>query len=104
MSTHSNDDPARTQEPAIIVQTVALDAVIGLASSAASSGRGSLDIVVNLQNTGVQADIDIPQIVVVGSQSVGKSSVIESIAGITLPRHAGTCTRDVSISSSTDLV
>lgn len=41
----------------------------------------------------VQADVDIPQIAVIGAQSAGKSSLIESISGITLPRAAGTCTR-----------
>jgi len=41
----------------------------------------------------VQVDLDLPQIAVIGSQSAGKSSLIESISGITLPRAAGTCTR-----------
>jgi len=41
----------------------------------------------------VQLDIDLPQIAVVGIQSAGKSSLIESISGITLPRASGTCTR-----------
>ncbi|KAL1739056.1 P-loop containing nucleoside triphosphate hydrolase protein, partial [Schizophyllum fasciatum] len=36
---------------------------------------------------------DLPQIAVIGSQSAGKSSLIESISGVTLPRAAGTCTR-----------
>jgi Dynamin family len=30
----------------------------------------------------VQKDIDLPQIVVIGSQSVGKSSLIESMSGV----------------------
>jgi Dynamin family len=38
-------------------------------------------------------DLDIPVIVVLGSQSAGKSSLIEAISGITLPRSSGTCTR-----------
>ena len=41
----------------------------------------------------VGADMDLPMIAVIGSQSAGKSSLIESISGITLPRAAGTCTR-----------
>jgi len=43
----------------------------------------------------VQIDIDLPLIAVIGNQSAGKSSLIESISGITLPRAAGTCTRCV---------
>ena len=41
----------------------------------------------------VQVDIDSPPIAVIGHQSAGKSSLIEAISGITLPRSAGTCTR-----------
>ena len=43
----------------------------------------------------VQVDMDLPQIAVIGQQSAGKSSVIEAISGITLPRSSGTCTRRV---------
>jgi len=32
-------------------------------------------------------------IAVIGNQSAGKSSLIESISGVTLPRSSGTCTR-----------
>ena len=39
--------------------------------------------------------MDLPQIAVIGQQSAGKSSVIEAISGITLPRSPGTCTRCV---------
>ncbi|SJL13249.1 uncharacterized protein ARMOST_16688 [Armillaria ostoyae] len=52
-----------------------------------------------------QVDIDLPQIAVIGAQSAGKSSLIESISGITLPRAAGTCTRcptECRLSSSPD--
>uniref|UniRef100_A0A2N9G379 Dynamin-type G domain-containing protein n=1 Tax=Fagus sylvatica TaxID=28930 RepID=A0A2N9G379_FAGSY len=37
--------------------------------------------------------IQLPTIVVVGDQSSGKSSVLESLAGINLPRGLGICTR-----------
>ncbi|KAG5651890.1 hypothetical protein H0H81_007047 [Sphagnurus paluster] len=67
---------------------------IGLSNPALSqSSRQMLDLVNRLHTTGVQVDIDLPQIAVIGSQSAGKSSLIESISGITLPRAAGTCTR-----------
>ncbi|GJJ07912.1 hypothetical protein Clacol_002118 [Clathrus columnatus] len=55
--------------------------------------RKRLDIVNRLHSLGTQRDIDLPTIVVIGSQSAGKSSLIESISGINLPRSAGTCTR-----------
>lgn len=52
-----------------------------------------LDLINRMHNTGVQVDMDLPQIAVIGQQSAGKSSVIEAISGITLPRSSGTCTR-----------
>ncbi|KAG8921682.1 hypothetical protein FRC03_012789 [Tulasnella sp. 419] len=42
---------------------------------------------------GIANELPLPQIAVIGSQSVGKSSLIESMSGITLPRDSGTCTR-----------
>ncbi|KAG8948034.1 hypothetical protein FRC04_010076 [Tulasnella sp. 424] len=55
--------------------------------------RELLDILKSLHSTGIQNELDLPQIVVIGSQSVGKSSLIESMSGLTLPRDTGTCTR-----------
>ncbi|KAG8920245.1 hypothetical protein FRC02_001037 [Tulasnella sp. 418] len=53
-----------------------------------------LEILSGLHSLGAIADeLPLPQIAVVGSQSVGKSSLIESMSGITLPRDSGTCTR-----------
>ena len=37
--------------------------------------------------------ISLPQIVAIGSQSSGKSSVLENIGREVLPRSAGVCTR-----------
>jgi len=37
--------------------------------------------------------IDLPQLVVVGDQSSGKSSVLEGITGFPFPRDSGLCTR-----------
>ncbi|SJL13186.1 uncharacterized protein ARMOST_16625 [Armillaria ostoyae] len=79
---------------------------VGLANLALShSRRRLLDLINRLHSTGVQVDIDLPQIAVIGSQSAGKSSLIESISGITLPRATGTCTRcptECRLANSTD--
>lgn len=37
--------------------------------------------------------IDLPQLVVVGQQSSGKSSVLEAFTGLPFPRNSGLCTR-----------
>ncbi|GJJ10607.1 hypothetical protein Clacol_004834 [Clathrus columnatus] len=55
--------------------------------------RNKLDVINRLYSLGIQRHIDLPSIVVIGSQSVGKSSLIESISGINLPRSGGACTR-----------
>ncbi|XP_030540786.1 dynamin-related protein 4C-like [Rhodamnia argentea] len=56
--------------------------------------RPLLDAVDKLRNLMVVKEgIPLPTIVVVGDQSSGKSSVLESLAGISLPRGQGICTR-----------
>lgn len=56
--------------------------------------RPLLDAVDCLRNLKImQEGIQLPTIVVVGDQSSGKSSVLESLAGISLPRGQGICTR-----------
>ncbi|KAJ4878461.1 Dynamin-related protein 4C [Raphanus sativus] len=56
--------------------------------------RPLLDTVDRLRNLNVMKEgIELPTIVVVGDQSSGKSSVLESLAGISLPRGQGICTR-----------
>lgn len=56
--------------------------------------RPLLDAVDRLRHLKImQEGIQLPTIVVVGDQSSGKSSVLESLAGICLPRGDGICTR-----------
>ncbi|KAH7091813.1 P-loop containing nucleoside triphosphate hydrolase protein [Auriculariales sp. MPI-PUGE-AT-0066] len=64
-------------------------------SSYAIDRRELLMLLARLHSTGIQKmfNVNLPQIAVVGSQSVGKSSLIEAISGIKLPRDSGTCTR-----------
>lgn len=47
-----------------------------------------------LSQLGVESSqIPVPKIVVTGDQSAGKSSFIEAISQISVPRDLGTCTR-----------
>ncbi|PNY04043.1 dynamin-related protein 4c-like [Trifolium pratense] len=56
--------------------------------------RPVLDALENLRRLNIAKEgIQLPTIVVVGDQSSGKSSVLESLAGISLPRGQGICTR-----------
>ena len=60
-------------------------------------GRGVKSLVQGVQklrDLGVEnLGLPLPKIVVVGDQSTGKSSLIEGISEIKVPRNAGTCTR-----------
>ncbi|KAF1822262.1 uncharacterized protein K489DRAFT_389167 [Dissoconium aciculare CBS 342.82] len=46
-----------------------------------------------LRGLGIDNSIDLPQLVVCGDQSSGKSSVLEGLTGIPFPRDDGVCTR-----------
>ncbi|CAH9140091.1 unnamed protein product [Cuscuta epithymum] len=77
---------------AIVVKELAIDAPI--VSSYNDRIRPLLDCVDKLRHLKIaQEGIQLPTIVVVGDQSSGKSSVLESLAGISLPRGQGICTR-----------
>lgn len=55
--------------------------------------RGLLDELDKLREHGVDKYVELPQIVVVGDQSSGKSSVLEAISELPFPRSSIRCTR-----------
>ena len=55
--------------------------------------RPYLDLIDGLRSVGIKQDVEIPQIVVVGDQSSGKSSVLEALSGVPFPRGAGLVTK-----------
>ncbi|RYP20957.1 hypothetical protein DL765_002494 [Monosporascus sp. GIB2] len=52
-----------------------------------------LDTIDDLRKHGIDRFVDLPQIVVVGDQSSGKSSVLEAISRVRFPVRDGLCTR-----------
>ncbi|UKZ53999.1 hypothetical protein TrVGV298_007803 [Trichoderma virens] len=62
------------------------------AQGLADEQRGLLDLIDKLQFAQLD-NVKLPQIVVVGDQSAGKSSVLEALSGTPFPRDAGACTR-----------
>jgi GTPase SAR1 family protein len=55
--------------------------------------RDLIDAIDNLRALGVGGIVDLPQIIVVGDQSSGKSSVLEAISQVKFPSKQGICTR-----------
>ena len=55
--------------------------------------RKILDIVDQLRRQGLSGIVELPQLVVCGDQSSGKSSVLEAITEIPFPRKENLCTR-----------
>uniref|UniRef100_A0A3B3S2D6 Dynamin-type G domain-containing protein n=1 Tax=Paramormyrops kingsleyae TaxID=1676925 RepID=A0A3B3S2D6_9TELE len=51
--------------------------------------RPYIDLVDSLRMTGIERDLSLPAIAVIGDQSSGKSSVLEALSGVSLPRGSG---------------
>lgn len=64
------------------------------ASDLQSKEHGNiLDVIDELRSLGISHHIDLPQIIVCGDQSSGKSSVLEALSGLRFPRKDNLCTR-----------
>jgi GTPase SAR1 family protein len=55
--------------------------------------RNVLDTVARVRKCGLESEISLPQLVVCGAQSAGKSSVLEALTEIPFPRNEQLCTR-----------
>ncbi|CZT51083.1 related to vacuolar sorting protein VPS1, dynamin, and related proteins [Rhynchosporium secalis] len=69
------------------LQTTALE------SLQSTEELGLLDTIDSLRSQGVSHYISLPQLIVCGDQSSGKSSVLEAISGIPFPTKDNLCTR-----------
>ncbi|XP_067672973.1 interferon-induced GTP-binding protein Mx-like [Haliotis asinina] len=64
-----------------------------LTSSFDAEVRPLIDLVDKLRGYGLDTDINLPAVAVIGDQSAGKSSVLEAMSGVQLPRGTGIVTR-----------
>ncbi|KAM4613323.1 interferon-induced GTP-binding protein Mx3-like isoform 1-T2 [Polymixia lowei] len=55
--------------------------------------RPCIDLIDSIRSLGVEKDLALPAIAVIGDQSSGKSSVLEALSGVALPRGNGIVTR-----------
>lgn len=69
------------------------DPVNNLCSQYEERVRPCIDLIDSLRALGVEQDLALPAIAVIGDQSSGKSSVLEALSGVALPRGSGIVTR-----------
>jgi len=69
------------------------DSASGVAPLQSKDHRDLLDIIDKLRSQGISRFVDLPQIIVCGDQSSGKSSVLEAISGMSFPTKDNLCTR-----------
>ncbi|XP_049440253.1 interferon-induced GTP-binding protein Mx-like [Epinephelus fuscoguttatus] len=55
--------------------------------------RPCIDLIDRIRSLNVEEDFELPAIAVIGDQSSGKSSVLEALSGVALPRGSGIVTR-----------
>jgi len=89
-----DDTSDNTTKPVEDQSGAALDATTRPAGAANGfADQALLDKIDKLFACGVGEYIDLPQLVVVGDQSSGKSSVLEGLTNLPFPRDSGLCTR-----------
>ena len=64
--------------------------LLGLQSDKTSE---RLEKIAKFRSCGIGEHVDLPQLLVCGDQSAGKSSVLEGVTGLPFPRKDGLCTR-----------
>lgn len=69
------------------------DSVNNLCRQYEEKVRPCIDLIDSLRALGVEQDLALPAIAVIGDQSSGKSSVLEALSGVALPRGSGIVTR-----------
>ncbi|XP_069331037.1 interferon-induced GTP-binding protein Mx1 [Eulemur rufifrons] len=74
-------------------KTQAVGAEYNLCSKYEEKVRPCIDLIDSLRALGVEQDLALPAIAVIGDQSSGKSSVLEALSGVALPRGTGIVTR-----------
>ena len=88
--TPTSEDPESSETLWTAIDFRQVGNELGLQSSRTSQRLNQID---RVRANGVGDHVALPQLVVCGDQSAGKSSVLEGISGIPFPRQDGLCTR-----------
>lgn len=95
MADYSGDSDNEDLDTPVTPVSIDPDAVTTSSLQALQSAdqRKVMDIVDKLRRTGLSGVVELPQLIVCGDQSSGKSSVLEAITEIPFPRKENLCTR-----------
>ena len=93
-ATHAQRDGDISDPPNALISVAELGVESAMLTNVIDTSVGPIiNLIDQLRAVGIEKDIQIPQIAVMGDQSSGKSSVLESVSGIPFPRGSGLVTK-----------
>ncbi|CAI5772532.1 interferon-induced GTP-binding protein Mx1-like [Podarcis lilfordi] len=89
----SNPLKSKTKNDSSPLKSKLIESTSVLSTQYEEKVRPCIDLIDSLRALGVEKDLALPAIAVIGDQSSGKSSVLEALSGVALPRGSGIVTR-----------